>query len=42
MVNGKVQDLRGKVERAEVTYGVSSGEFEIAFKHKCTDIHCVI
>ena len=26
MVNGKVMDLRGKVERGEVTYGVSVGE----------------
>lgn len=25
MVNGKVKDLRGKVERGEVTYGVSAG-----------------
>ncbi len=26
MVNGKIMDLRGKVERGEVTYGVASGE----------------
>ncbi len=25
MVNGVLMDLRGKVERGEVTYGVSSG-----------------
>ena len=26
MVNGMVQDLRGKVDSGEVTYGVSSGQ----------------
>ncbi len=25
MVNGEIMDLRGKVERGEVTYGVASG-----------------
>ena len=28
MVNGVVQDLRGKVDSGEVTYGVSSGQWE--------------
>ena len=26
MVNGNVMDLRGKIERGEVTYGVATGE----------------
>ena len=26
LVNGQLMDLRGKVERGEVTYGVSAGE----------------
>ena len=28
MVNGAMQDLRGKVDSGEVTYGVSSGGWE--------------
>ena len=32
MVNGNVMDLRGKVERGEVTYGVSVGECCSLFK----------
>jgi hypothetical protein len=26
MVNGEMMDLRGKVERGEVTYGVAAGK----------------
>lgn len=31
LVNGVLMDLRGKVERGEVTYGVSAGKFHPIF-----------
>ena len=38
MVNGEVMDMRGMVERGEVTYGVSSGEWHA----KCLNpTHCL-